>query len=103
MPKSALARAISTLRMMSREEREVAAIVWSWARPEFGPSGCGLDEVVQGVADAEVGGDELRDCIQPKTQGDGAEVGHGFFAAAFGGREPRRACSSSATGVACSK
>ncbi len=67
-----------------------------------------LDEVVQRVAYAEVGGDDWRDCIQPKTQGMARRSSMLRFLALLAsvrlaGREPMRACSSSATGVACSK
>ncbi len=59
---------------------------------------------MQRVADAEVSRNELARLHPAEDPRDGAKVGHGFFAArALAGREPMRACSSSATGVACSK
>ena len=61
------------------------------------------------VADAEPGGDEVARLHPAEDPGDGAEVGHGalplwrWASLRLAGREPMRACSSSATGVACSK
>ena len=104
MPKSALASAISTLRMMSRKSGKSRAIVLE----EREAVRVRLDELLQSVAHAEVCGDEWRDCIQPKTQGMARRSAMlRFFAelasVRLAGREPMRACSSSATGVACSK
>ena len=56
-------------------------MVWSWLQRR---RGC-LHELVERVADAEVGGDELARLHPAEDPGDGAEIGHGFFAAAFGG------------------
>lgn len=47
--------------------------------------GCGLDEVVESVAYAEPCGNKLAGLHPAEDPGDGAEVGHGFFAAALGG------------------
>ena len=67
------------------------------------PVRCRLNELVERVAYAEVGGNEHRDCIQPRSQGMARRSAMDFFPLRLAGREPRRACSSSATGVACSK
>ena len=80
MAKSALARAISTLRMMSRKSGKSRAMVWSWARP----SGCLLDEVLERVADAEVGGDDVAGLHPAEDPGDGAEVFHAALAGGAG-------------------
>jgi hypothetical protein len=63
---------------------------------------------VERVADAEVGGDDVARLHPAEDPGDGAEVFHAALLAELAsvrlaGREPMRACSSSATGVACSK
>ncbi len=58
-------------------------MVWSWAR--LPPSGFACTKCVEGVADAEVRGDELARLHPAEDPGNGAEIGHGFFAAALGG------------------
>ena len=67
-----------------------------------------LDEVLQGVADAEVGGDDVAGLHPAEDPGDGAEVFHAALCAgagvgALGGAGADVGVSSSATGVACSK
>ena len=56
-----------------------------------------LDEVLQGVADAEVGGDDVAGLHPAEDPGDGAEVFHAarraeLASVRLAGREPMRAC-----------
>ena len=81
MPKSALARASSTLRMMSRKRGKSSP----WLEEgEVAFAGDIVEEVLEGVADAEVGRDEVAGLHPAEDPGDGAEVGHGALSGGAG-------------------
>ena len=72
MPKSALARAISTLRTMSMKSGKPRAISRSRSRP----SGWALGEGFKRVADAEVRGHDVARLHPAEDPGNRAEIGH---------------------------